>query len=71
MLQTLVQAGFSAVEGKEFTMLDACPHCGGEITGYDRKRRKFVTLIEDGSGRDIHVSVRRFQCLGCGAVVAA
>ncbi len=68
MLQTLVQTGFSAVEGREFSTLDSCPHCGGEITGYDRKRRKFVTLIEDGSERDIHVFVRRFQCLRCGAV---
>jgi hypothetical protein len=71
MLQTLVQAGFSAAEGREFSTRDACPLCGGDITGYDRKRRKFVTLLEGGSERDIYVYVRRFQCLRCGAVVPA
>lgn len=71
MLQTLVQAGFAAVEGKEFSTLDACPHCGGEVSGYDRKMRKFVTLLEGGSERDIHVTVRRFRCTRCGAVVPA
>jgi hypothetical protein len=71
MLQTLVQAGFSAVEGREFATLDACPHCGGKVTGYDRKRRTFATLFEDGSERDIHVFVRRFRCLACHSVVPA
>lgn len=71
MLQTLVQTGFSAVEEREFSTLDVCPHCGGEVSGYDRKRRKFVTLIEGGSERDIHVIVRRFRCTRCGAVVPA
>ena len=71
MLQTLVQAGFSAVEGREFSTLDSCPHCGGAVTGYDRKKRKFVTLLESGSERDIHVYIRRFQCLSCGAVIPA
>ncbi|HON81387.1 MAG TPA: hypothetical protein PLN56_01935 [Methanoregulaceae archaeon] len=71
MLQTLVQVGLSAVEGREFSMLDSCPHCGGEVSGYDRKVRKFVTLIEGGSARDIHVVVRRFRCSRCGAIVPA
>ncbi|NYT17389.1 MAG: hypothetical protein GKC06_05220 [Methanomicrobiales archaeon] len=71
MLQTMVQAGFSAIEGREFSTLDVCPLCGGDIAGYDRKRRKFVTLIEGGSERDISVHVRRFHCIRCGAVVPA
>ncbi len=71
MLQALVQAGMSAVDGREFSSLEYCPHCGGEVSGYDRKVRKFATLVEDGSERDIHVTVRRYRCGRCGAVVPA
>jgi hypothetical protein len=72
MLQALVQSGFSAVEGKEFSGLEACPVCGGEVSGYDRKERKFVTLIEDGGQeKDIRVTVRRFSCKACGVISPA
>jgi hypothetical protein len=71
MLQALVQSGFLAVEGKEFSVLEACPVCGGEVSGYDRKERKFVTLLEGGREKDIRVFVRRFRCKACGALSPA
>lgn len=71
MLQALLQTGFSAVDGREFTVLDACPVCGGEVRGYDRKKRKFATVLEEGREKEIVVYVRRFQCHRCGAVSAA
>jgi hypothetical protein len=71
MLQALVQSGFLAMEGKEFAVLESCPACGGELTGYDRKKRKFATLAEGERDRDIHVVVRRYQCRTCGTVSPA
>lgn len=71
MLQALVQTGFSAVDGREFSVLDACPVCGGEVTGYDRKQRKFATMLDEGRQKDIMVYVRRFRCRQCGAVSPA
>ena len=71
MLQALVQTGFSAVDGREFSVLDACPGCGGEVTGYDRKRRKFATVLDEGRKKEIMVHVRRFRCRQCGAISPA
>ena len=71
MLQTLIQTGFVATDGREFSVLDACPDCGGEVTGYDRKKRKFATVLDEGKERDIQVYVRRFKCKRCGQIVSA
>jgi hypothetical protein len=53
MLQALIQSGFLAVEGKEFSALESCPVCGGAVVGYDRKERKFATLAEEGQEKEI------------------
>ena len=71
MLQALVHTGFSAVDGREFSVLDACPVCGGEVTGYDRKKRKFATVLDEGRQREIMVYVRRFRCRQCGTISPA
>jgi hypothetical protein len=71
MLQALVQSGFLAVEGMEFSVLESCPVCGGEVVGYDRKERNFATLLEEGKEKEIKVFVRRFRCRACGAISPA
>ena len=68
MLQALVQTAFLSVEGKEFSELPACPSCGGPISGYDWKDRKFATVIDEGEPRTIMVRIRRFRCRDCGRV---
>lgn len=71
MLAALVQTGFLAVDGMEFSRLDVCPACGGELSGYDTKERKFGTLATENGNREIRVKVRRYQCRQCGIVSPA
>ncbi len=71
MLAAVVQNGLIAAEGHEFTHLPECPHCRGPLSGYDSKSRKFVTLIENDTARDIIVRVRRYRCSRCGRVSSA
>jgi hypothetical protein len=71
MLAALVQTGFTAVDGMEFSRLDACPACGGELSGYDTKERKFGTLATENGDREIRVRVKRYQCRQCGTVSPA
>ncbi|MDD1718566.1 MAG: hypothetical protein LUQ25_00770 [Methanoregulaceae archaeon] len=68
MLSSLVVAGLIGIDGHTFDNLATCPHCGGEVTGYDYKERKFATLIEEGGSRTIRVRVKRFSCRSCGRV---
>jgi predicted RNA-binding Zn-ribbon protein involved in translation (DUF1610 family) len=71
MLPTLIQAGITNLDGHLYASLDTCPACGGEIAGYDTKRRFFTTLHEPGGERDIFVSVKRYRCRACGLVSPA
>ena len=71
MLAAVVQNALIEAEGHEFTHLPACPHCGGSLSGYDSKSRKFVTLIENDTTRDIIVRVRRYRCSQCSRVSSA
>lgn len=72
MLIALVQTGFAAVDGIEFSRLDSCPACGsGDLSGYDTKERKFATLATENGTREIRVRVKRYRCRQCGAVSPA
>lgn len=71
MLTALVQSGILGIEGKEFDRLDQCPSCGGRVTGYDKKERRFAVMKEEGSTRPINVMVRRFSCRECGRISPA
>lgn len=71
MLAAVIQNALIGADGHEFTHLPACPHCGGPLSGYDSKSRKFVTLIENDTGRDVVVRVKRFRCSVCGRVSSA
>jgi hypothetical protein len=71
MLTALVQAGILGLEGKEFASLDRCPSCGGEVTGYDVKERRFAVLADESGTRPVNVMVKRFSCRECGLVSSA
>lgn len=71
MLSTIIQAGLLVADGAEFDRLSACPDCGGPVSGYDTRKRLFVTIRENETERDVFVQVKRFKCTGCGRVVYA
>ena len=71
MLPTIIQAGIANLDGQSYTSFDSCPSCGGDIAGYDMKKRFFITLAEPGGSRDIVVFVKRFRCRTCGIVSQA
>lgn len=65
MVTDLFQTAVSVVNGAEFSSLDRCPHCGGPVTGYDTRQKKFAVVMEEGQERTITVRVRRFTCRLC------
>jgi len=71
MLPTVIQAGIANLDGQSYTSLDVCPSCGGDIAGYDTKKRFFATLHEPEGDREIIIFVRRFRCRACGVVSPA
>jgi len=71
MLPTVIQAGIGNLDGQLFSSLDACPSCGGDLVGYDTRKRFFITLAEPDGDLDIFVFVKRFRCRSCGRVSPA
>ena len=71
MLVDLVQTALTACDGTYFDNRDACPSCGASLSGYDKKKKQFAVLIEDGKRRAVHVFVKRFFCKSCRTVCFA
>ena len=71
MLVDLVQTALTACDGTYFDNRDACPTCGGSLSGYDKKKKQFAVLTEGGGRRTVHVIVKRFSCQVCKKVCFA
>jgi RNA polymerase subunit RPABC4/transcription elongation factor Spt4 len=71
LLIDFVQSGLLACEGVVFNNRDACPVCGGELSGYDTKKKQFAVMLEVDKRHPIHVLVKRFSCRQCHAVCFA
>ncbi len=65
MLIDLVGSALVSMDGVAFTELDACPSCGGSLTGHDLRKKRFAVVMEGGKPRVIHVHVKRFYCNRC------
>ena len=71
MLSDLVQTTLTSCDGVLFDECGACPHCGGELSGYDVKKKQFAIVMEGEQKKVIHVLVKRFLCHQCGQVCLA
>jgi len=71
MVTDLFQTAISLVEGAEFTSLEQCPYCGGPVTGYDTRQKKFAVVLEGEEERTITIRVKRFTCRSCGQLCYA
>lgn len=71
MLSDLVQMTLTSCDGILFNQCGACPHCGGEMAGYDTKKKQFAMVIDGEQKRAVTVLVKRFLCKKCGQVSSA
>ena len=71
LLIDVVHMGLSALDGVVFNDLSACSKCGGNLSGYDTKKKQFAVLFDEGQKKNISVFVKRFYCQKCGALCYA
>jgi len=71
MLSDLVQMTLMSCDGILFDQYGACPHCGGELSGYDVRTKQFAIVMENEQKRAVNVKVKRFLCHQCGQVCLA
>jgi hypothetical protein len=71
ILSDLVQMTLTSFDGVFFDQCGACPHCGGELSGYDVKKKHFAILMDGEQKKAVRVMVKRFLCRSCGQVSLA
>ena len=71
LLIDIVQSGLLACEGMVFDYRDTCPACGGELSGYDTKKKQFALIKEIDKQHPLHVFVKRFTCRECHVICFA
>jgi hypothetical protein len=71
LVKDIVQSGLLACDGMVFDSRNACPLCGGSLSGYDQKKKQFAVLKEHDSMQRVHVFVKRFTCRTCHALCFA
>jgi len=71
MLSDIVQATLASCDGVLFDSCEACPQCGGELAGYDVKKKQFAVLMDREQKKVIQVLVKRFRCHSCRQICLA
>ena len=61
----IVHTALLSFDGMVFTNRWRCPSCGGDLQGYDTKKKKLATIRINTGIRVITVEVRRFRCRSC------
>jgi hypothetical protein len=71
MLSDVIQMTLTSCDGVVFDQGGTCPHCNGELSGYDVKKKQFAIVMEGEQKRVVRVLVKRFLCKSCGQVCLA
>jgi len=69
MLGGIVHAALRMCNGTEYVTVGPCKICGGTLSGYDMRRKRFAILHEDDGDHIIEVIIRRAYCRSCGKIV--
>ncbi|MDD1687554.1 hypothetical protein [Methanoregula sp.] len=65
LLTGIIHTALQSCEGVRFQADDTCPCCGGAMSGYDERKKRFAVLIEEGQTIPVHVIIRRSYCRTC------
>jgi hypothetical protein len=69
ILADLIPTALCACDDVLFDTLSQCPDCGGNLTLYDTRTKKFAVISEGRKTRTIKVRVQRYRCTNCRTVV--
>lgn len=68
LLTNIIHAALQACEGVRFHPGSTCGICGGPLSGYDERKKRFAVLVEDGKTCPVHVIIQRSACRDCGKI---
>ncbi len=71
LIVDIIQNALLSCDGMFFDTREACPSCGGKLSGYDTKKKQFAVMLEGNIRHPVHVQVKRFSCRKCKKVCFA
>lgn len=69
MLTEVVQAAIRACDGTQYFPGKRCPFCGGTLSGYDTRMKRFAVLCDTDTDQPIEVILHRAYCRSCGRTI--
>jgi hypothetical protein len=66
ILAGFIHAALRVCDGVRFHNGSTCKFCGGTLSGYDERKKRFAILIEDNVPCPVHVIIQRSYCRTCG-----
>lgn len=66
ILINIIHTALHACEGVRFHPGSICGACGGTLSGYDERRKRFAVLREEDQPFPVHVIIQRSYCRNCG-----
>lgn len=69
MLIEVVQAAIQICDHTEYFPLGTCRSCGGRLSGYDSRAKRFAVLSNIGGDQPIEVIIHRAYCRECGRIL--
>jgi len=69
MLGGIVHVALRICDGTEYFARGSCSTCGGTLSGYDTRKKRFAILREDDGDLPVVVILHRAYCRSCGKVI--
>ncbi|HEX3001101.1 MAG TPA: hypothetical protein VHN82_01830 [Methanoregula sp.] len=69
MLVNIIHTALVACDGVRFHAGTVCPACGGRLSGYDERKKRFAVLVEEEKEVVVQVVILRSCCRDCGRVI--
>lgn len=69
ILINIIHTALNVCDGVSFSAGETCPHCGGRLSGYDERKKRFAVLHENEKTIVIYVIIRRSWCRKCERII--
>jgi hypothetical protein len=68
MVIEVVQAALQVCDRTEFFARGVCHSCGGALSGYDTRTKRFALVSDDNGDHPVEVILHRAYCRECGKI---
>jgi hypothetical protein len=69
ILVNIIHTALSVCDGVRFSAGNTCPRCGGPLSGYDERKRRFAVLVDKEEENVVQVIIRRSWCRQCERII--